>query len=274
MLAIDDLRRMRAAGRIGHTIHYFESADSTNDVAQRMAAAGAAEGTAVIAEMQTQGRGRLGRAWASPPFCNVYLSIVLRPPIAASDAPRLTLVAGLAVADAVRRWAPAAIKWPNDVVIDGRKVAGILTEMEADGDRVRCAIVGIGVNLNVAPDEFPPDLRGKVTGLRAVTGAPIDRVAFTAELMAQVEERYDLFLRAGFAALRPAWEACSFLSGRYVEIDDNGRRCAGVVRGIADDGALLLRDRAGRETRVVAGDVTVLGGYDAAAGDERDASRD
>ena len=261
-LSIDILRRTRAAARLGCCIEYFDSTDSTSTVARRLAADGAVEGTVVIAETQTKGRGRLGRSWASPPLRNLYLSIVLRPPIAVADAAQLTLVAGLAVAEAVSEWVPqAAIKWPNDVVINGRKVAGILAEMEADDDRVRVVILGIGVNLNAAPEDFPEELRDKATALCAAAGRPIDRTAFADRLLARVEERYGLFLAQGFGAIRPLWEARSCLHGRTVQIDGAGQRCAGVVTGITDDGALKVRDTTGRETCVVAGDVTVVNGY-------------
>jgi len=261
-LAIDDLRRARAAARFGGSIHYFDTTDSTNTVALRLARDGAAEGTVVIAETQTKGRGRLGRAWISPPFRNLYLSIVLRPRVAIAEAPRLGLVVGLATAEAVAEWAPrAALKWPNDVLLDGRKVAGILMEMEAEEDRVGVVIAGIGVNLNLAADDLPADLRDKATSLGAAVGAPIDRAAFAGRLLARLEERYDQCLQHGFATLRPLWNRLSCLAGREVEIDDGGRRHRGVVCGLADDGTLQLRDAAGHTIAIVAGDVTVLDGY-------------
>jgi BirA family biotin operon repressor/biotin-[acetyl-CoA-carboxylase] ligase len=261
-LAIDDLRRACAAGRFGSTIHYLESTDSTNTVAQRLARQGAAEGTVVIAETQTKGRGRLGRTWLSPPYRNLYLSIVLRPPVTIPEAPRLGLVVGLATAETVAQWVPrVALKWPNDVLIDGRKVAGILMEMDAEDDRVRYVIAGIGVNLNMTPDDVPADLYDKAIGLRTAVGAPIDRVAFAARLLTRLEERYDQCIHHGFATLRPLWDRLSCLQGRQVEIDDGGRRYRGAVRGIADDGTLCLLDSEGQEIRVVAGEVTVVEGY-------------
>ena len=263
-LSVHDLRCARATARLGRRIEYFDSIDSTNTEARRLAADGAIEGTVVIAETQSKGRGRLGRSWASPPLRNLYASIVLRPPIAVAEAAQLTLVAGVAVAEAIREWAPdAAIKWPNDIVINGRKLAGILTEMEADDDRVRFVILGIGVNLNAAPEDFPEELRDKATALCGAAGRFIDRTAFADRLLSRLNERYELFLAHGFAALRPVWEACSCLTGRAVQIDGAGQRRAGVVTGISDDGALVLRDAAGRDVRVVAGDVTVVDGYDA-----------
>lgn len=266
-LVIGDLRRARAGTRFGATIHYFESVDSTNTVAQGLAADGAAEGTVVLAETQSRGRGRLGRAWVSPPFRNLYLSVILRPPVSAAVAPQIALVAGVAVAETVsaclstERAALVGIKWPNDVLIADRKVAGILTEMAADQDRLRFVILGIGVNLNSEPGDFPAELREKAVGLCDTAQRPIDRVAFADRLLSRLEARYDLFLRAGFAAIRPLWESRSCLKGRRIQIDDRGKRLEGMVFGIAEDGALLLRDAAGRIVRVIVGDVTVVNGY-------------
>jgi BirA family biotin operon repressor/biotin-[acetyl-CoA-carboxylase] ligase len=266
-LSIVALRRTRQAARFGGVMQYFDSIDSTNTAARRLALEGATEGTGVIADAQTKGRGRLGRAWVSPPFRNLYLSIVVRPPITTMDAPKLVLVAGLAVAETVGEWTRAAIKWPNDVLIDRRKVAGILSEMEADDGRVRFVIIGIGVNLNSVAADFPPELRDKAVGLCAAVGAPIDRALFADRLLSRLEQRYDLFVHQGFAAVRPLWEGLSCLTGRAVEVDDGHRRYAGVAVGIADDGSLRLRDALGNEVRVVVGDVTIVGGYDGTLGE-------
>ncbi|MFQ5667922.1 MAG: biotin--[acetyl-CoA-carboxylase] ligase [Candidatus Binatia bacterium] len=256
---VDVLRHARATARLGATIHYFDRLDSTNTVAGRLAADGAAEGTCVVAETQTQGRGRLGRTWISPPFRNLYLSVILRPPIATAAAPQVTLAAGVAVAETVREWTPrAAIKWPNDVVIDGRKVAGILTEMEADNDRIRFLILGIGVNLNSTREDFPANLRDKAGSLCTAAGHAIDRAAFAERLLSRLEERYDLFVRAGFAAIRPVWNGLSCLQGRQVRIGGGQQRQEGTVTGIAEDGALLLRSATGTEHRVIVGDVTLV----------------
>lgn len=263
-LTIEVVRRERRLGRIGHTIHYFSSIDSTNTVARQLALAGAAEGTVIVAETQTRGRGRLGRAWLSPPFRNLYLSVILRPPVAVPLVAQIGLVVGVATAETVGEWATAAIKWPNDVLIEGRKVAGILTELEADHDRVACVIAGIGINLNICAEDFPPELREKAVSLCAATTTPVDRVAFAGRLLSRLEDRYDLYLRDGFAAIRPLWERLSCLTGRHVQIDDGAQRVQGVVSGIADDGTLRLRGAQGEETCVVAGDVTVVNGYDAA----------
>jgi BirA family biotin operon repressor/biotin-[acetyl-CoA-carboxylase] ligase len=262
-LFIDDLRRACAAVRFGQDIRYFESVSSTNTVAHQLALEGAAEGTVVIAETQSKGRGRLGRTWESPPYRNLYMSLILRPQVSVAHAPQVGLIAGLAVAETAREWAvDATIKWPNDVVVGGRKAAGVLTEMEAENGCVRFVVLGVGVNLNSRPEDFPPDLRDKAIAMCSAADAPIDRVGFAARLLSQLEQRYGLFLREGFAAIRPLWEGLSCLTGRHVRIEGGGEQCAGVVIGLDADGALRVLRANGEETRVVAGDVSVIGGYE------------
>ena len=241
-------------------IEWREQLDSTQRLARELARAGVPEGTTVIAESQTSGRGRLGRQWYSPAGQNLYCSVVLRPSLAPPDVPRLALIAGLAVADAVRALTAAepALKWPNDVLVDGRKVAGILTELEAEVERVHHAIVGIGVNLNA--EAFPAELAATATSLRLATGRPVERAPFTAGLLAALEARYRRLLADGFAAMRSEWEACSSLTGKEVRVTAPEGEVAGRVLGIDDDGALRLAGPRG-ELRVVAGEVTVVGGY-------------
>jgi len=239
-----------------------DSIDSTNLLAASLAREGAGEGTIVVAEQQTAGRGRLGRSWVSPARVNFYGSVVLRPAIPPLEVPRLTLVAGIAVAEAIRATTPlaAAIKWPNDVLLDGRKVAGVLTELEAEADRVRFVIVGIGVNLNATREHFPPELRDKATSLALAGGAPVDRAAFAAALLAALDDAYASFLAGGFAALRQRYEALHCLTGRRVEVDGKPP-IVGTVRGVDDDGALLV-DGAGGVQRVVSGEVTLTTTYE------------
>lgn len=236
--------------------------DSTQRLARERARAGAPEGTVVIAEAQTQGRGRLGRQWHSPPGVNLYCTLVLRPPRSPAVAPQLALVAGVAVADAVRDTIgrAAQIKWPNDVLLGGRKVAGILTEMEGEAERVAFVLVGIGVNVNLDPAGFPPDLAAGATSLRAAAGAPVDRAVFTARLLAALEARYGQFLAGGFAAIRPAFEATAFLTGRAVRVSGPEAAAQGRVVGVDDEGALRLERADGATLRVLAGEVTLRDG--------------
>jgi len=261
-LDIDALRRLRRETRFGRDIRYFDSLASTNTTARELALAGTPEGVVVIAEAQTRGRGRLGRSWVSPPYRNLYLSVLLRPPLPPAAAPQIALVAGLSAARAIAAFgATAQVKWPNDVLVDGRKVAGILTEMESDGDRIAAVILGIGINVNLALDEFPEELRDKAGSVAAALGHSVARHELADRLLSALERDYDLFCMQGFAALRDDWNRLSCLSGRSVEIADGTRRVAGAVIGLDADGSLLLRAADGTQVSVLAGDVTVLDGY-------------
>ena len=245
------------------TIAWHASVDSTQRRAHELAAGGAAEGTFVVAERQTAGRGRLGRTWHSPAGANLYASLILRPAMLPSIVPQLALVAGLSVARAIDDCTglSAGLKWPNDVVMDGRKVAGILTEMDAEVERVHHVILGIGVNVNLATEALPPELRDKATSLAALAGCPVDRVRFAARLLAVLEDDYRRFTTRGFGALRAEFDARAVLTGRRVTIAGAKEPCDGRVLGVADDGALRLLDDAGVEHAVVAGEVTLPDGY-------------
>jgi BirA family biotin operon repressor/biotin-[acetyl-CoA-carboxylase] ligase len=257
-----EIARHLTSARFGHRLECFETIDSTNVHAARLAREGAPEGTLVLAERQTQGRGRLGRSWVSPARVNLYASFILRPRLAPADAPQLALAAAVAVARALSDLAPGrvAIKWPNDCLLDGRKVAGILTEMDAEVDRVRAVVLGIGVNLNATARAFPTELRTTATSVLLATGTRVDRPRFTAGLCATLEAVYDRVVRDGFAVVAPEWESYSCLTGRRVTVDCSGRRSEGTVRGIDPTGRLVLDGTTGEE-RIMAGDVSIVNGY-------------
>ena len=257
-----EIAHHRTARRIGKVVHHFDSIDSTNRHAMQLARDGAAEGEVVVAESQTSGRGRLGRSFFSPAGVSFYGSIILRPPIAPARAPQITLVAGLAVAEAIERHAGMrpALKWPNDVQLGGLKVCGILTEMEAEADRVLHVVCGPGVNLNVAPDDFPPELRTIATSVLATIGRAVDRAAFAADLFAIFERHYDDFIAGGLARLRERWNSYSLLTGRWVTVEGGGEPLEGKVLGIDEEGALSLEGRDGKVSRAIAGDVTLKKG--------------
>jgi len=244
-------------------VEWLAETDSTQRVARDLARDGAPEGTVVIAEAQTAGRGRLGRTWHSPPGQSLYCSVVLRPTVDPAAVPQLALVAGIAVAVTVVEVTglAATIKWPNDVLVGGRKIAGILTEMEAEVERVRHVVCGIGVNLNVPADGFPPELADKATSLLAQSGRPVDRAAFTGRLLGALEARYGRYLAQGFSAMRSEWEGYSCLTGKAVRVAGPDGETAGRVLGLDGDGALRLEGPDGRVVRIVAGEVTVRDGY-------------
>jgi BirA family transcriptional regulator, biotin operon repressor / biotin---[acetyl-CoA-carboxylase] ligase len=254
-----EIARHLSTRRIGRVIHHFDTIDSTSRHAMELARRGAVEGEVVIAEAQTAGRGRLGRSFFSPAGLSFYGSIILRPDIPPARAPQITLVAGLAVAETIERHAGVrpGLKWPNDVRLGGLKVAGILTEMESEGDRVLHVVCGPGVNLNVPQDEFPMELRSVATSILAAAGRVVDRAAFAADLFASFECCYDEFVRHGLARLRDRWGAYSILTGEWVAVEGAGESLEGRVLGIDDDGALRLEGPAGRVSRAIGGDVTL-----------------
>src|SRR5512143_243102 len=197
--------------------------DSTNRVAMEMAENGAKHGTVVVADAQTAGRGRMGRRWVSPAAKNLYVSLLLRPPVPTVDAPRLALVAGVALADAVEAvGVPASLKWPNDLYCGGRKAAGILAEMASDPDGVRHVVIGVGINVNMVKTDFPPDLRGTATSLRIRAGRAYRRVDVLARLLDAFGTRYVEFLEGGFASLHEGWDRRDFLRGRRILLRRRG----------------------------------------------------
>lgn len=255
------IRRPSAPLRLRGEIVHREVVDSTSRLAIDLARAGAPEGTAVVAERQTAGRGRLGRTWESPARLNLYLSVVLRPELPPAEVPRIALVAAIAVAEAIEQTSALepSIKWPNDVLLGGRKTAGILTELEAEAEQVRFVVLGIGVNLNATREDFPPELRDKATSLALEAGQPVDRAAFASALLARLDVDYDELLVRGFGGLRGRYEARHALAGRRVTVA-GARGVEGTVRGIDEEGALLLETDRGVE-RVFSGEVTLESAY-------------
>lgn len=249
---------------LGKPLHFFSTIDSTNTYAARLAREGALEGTTVIADSQSGGKGRLGRSWVSPAGVNLYLSVLLRPSVATVVAPQLNLVAAIAVADAIGDTASLspAIKWPNDVLVAEKKVCGILAEMQTDTEGLRAVIVGIGVNINAPLSAFPDELRDRASSLLIAGGQLIDRALFTANLLTHLEKSYVLWLQEGFSMLRVRWERyASHMLGKQISVAVPEGTVVGMVLGLDPDGALVVQGKSGEQHRLLAGDVTVLGGY-------------
>ncbi len=245
---------------IGQKIIYFEETDSTNMRAQELGRSGAVEGTVIVSDCQTAGRGRLGRSWASPPGVNLYTSVLLRPPILPQESTQLTFLSAVATARALEEFCSveSRVKWPNDILLGGKKVAGLLNEMSAETEGVHFVVLGIGVNLNMMEADFPADLRHPATSILLETGGRVSRSGFARCLYRHLDDLYQLFLEKGFPPILRAWEAFSDLSGRRVSVDLQGETFQGAVIGLDSDGALLLH-REGRGTaRILAGDVRIL----------------
>ena len=244
--------------RAAREIHYFAQTDSTNRIAKEMAAQGAAEGTLVIAEEQTGGRGRMDRTWVSDPFSSILCSIIFYPGLGPSSLFRLTMMASVAVVRAIQVVCklPAQIKWPNDVYIGNKKVCGILTEFAAERDRVQYAVVGIGINVN---DEFrsAPELADIATSLKNECGRTISRRALLQQLLEELDQGYETLLQGSVVELKTLWEHHSMILNRKVTIASAQDLMEGTARGITDDGHLLLEDASGTIREIVSGDVSL-----------------
>ena len=244
--------------RIGNIIHSFSEVTSTNDLAKELAAQGADEGTVLIAETQIHGKGRLGREWISPKG-GIWLSIILRPRIHPREVSRLTLMSGIAVAKTIRNLLGlnATVKWPNDVLIGGKKVCGILTEARIKGNSIDFVVVGIGVNANIDVEAFPDHLRSCITSLRRELGKDIQREKFLRALLEELERRYEEFTQKGFHPILKEWRDLSSLLGKYVKVVSFDEEIKGRAIDIDQNGALIIQLSNGSVRKVSSGDVTI-----------------
>lgn len=255
-LSPDGISARLQAKIVGRELVYFEQTDSTNLQALQLGEQGAAEGTVLVAESQQGGKGRLGRNWLSPAGVNLYTSVLLRPRISPWDAPQLTFLSAVAVARAIQQVCglDARVKWPNDILIGGRKVAGLLNELSAETDVIHFVVLGIGLNINMQADQFPSTLRYPATSLAIEKGHPLSRVEVACAIYEQLDELYQLYLEKGFDPIRLAWESFFDLVGCRVRVESAGQTLNGLVQGIDSDGALLIAG-GGRVERILAGDV-------------------
>lgn len=246
--------------RIGRTIHCLRETGSTNEEAFKLAEEGAKEGTVVVAESQRLGKGRLGRQWESPAGVNLYCSVILRPPVLPVKAAQMTFLSSVAVARAISATTILRpfIKWPNDLMINGKKVAGLLNEMSAETEKVNFIVLGIGVNINMRRDQFPDTLRHPATSIFLESGEPISRTDFTRALLEALDVLYNTYLERGYAPIREEWLAFCNSLGREVIVSFQDNHLRGTARGIDEEGALLVELDDGRTERVLAGDVTIL----------------
>jgi BirA family biotin operon repressor/biotin-[acetyl-CoA-carboxylase] ligase len=246
---------------LGKKIHVFDELDSTNLEAYRMAQEGGEEGEIVVSDRQLRGRGRLDRPWLSPPGVNLYVSIILRPPIAVRNVPLITIMVAVATAKAVREISglQPRIKWPNDLLINGKKVAGLLNELKSKADAVDFVILGIGVNVNMTLGMIPEEMRPIATSLKEELGYDISRIEFLSTLLREIEGEYQAFLTGETERILRQWEELSQMVGKVVEMKSFHEVIRGRVKGIDSDGALLLFAPDGSEKRVIAGDISQLG---------------
>lgn len=236
-----------------------DSVDSTNNLAKKLAYDGATEGTVIVAEVQTGGKGRLERNFFSPRGKGIYFSVILRPKCLPKDAPKFTLMAAVAVAHAMKRFnLPAQIKWPNDIMFDGRKVVGILTELSAQIEKVNYIVVGIGINVNIAPKDFPADIKKVAASLSEINGDEISRLDFFRAVLEEFDKLYCTINAEGFKKIFEYWKKFNITLGRNVKVisAETGESFNGVAEDIDEDGALIVTTESGRQT-LYAGDVSI-----------------
>jgi BirA family biotin operon repressor/biotin-[acetyl-CoA-carboxylase] ligase len=237
-------------------IYCFDVVESTNSEAKCLARQGAQEGTVVLAEAQSKGRGRLRRSWISPHGKGLYLSVILRPQVPPGWCPRITLTAGVALAEAVHETGIVPeLKWPNDMMIGDRKVAGILTEATFEDKSIGFVILGVGINVNTDTRDFPVSIRNLATSLSLSKGEAISRVTLLQTLLCQLERWYELLCQGSFEKILEAWRKYEAVLGRLVEVNLPDSRLVGVAERIDSDGSLMVREKTGRLQRIIAGDI-------------------
>ncbi len=248
---------------VGREIYYFDSIDSTNIKAKDLAYNNEADGTVVIAEEQNQGRGRLGRNWSSPKKMGIWMSIILKPQIEPQDAVKVTQVAAAAVWKAIAQMGiKTQIKWPNDIVLNGKKICGILTEMSGELNRLNYLVVGIGINTNTNKEDFPEEIRNMATSIKAETSKEMERKKLLASVLNNFEALYDQLIN--HSSIEEALIICkenSALIGKNVRLIIKGEVKEVEAMDINEDGELIVKDKEGNTSKVISGEVSVRGLY-------------
>ncbi len=257
LLGDDILSRIKIINVIGREINVFNQTTSTNDVIEKMAIDGVPEGVVVFAESQTKGRGRLGRIWHSPPGKGLWFSILLRPALHPKMAMQLTIAAATATRRAISQFTniPAIIKWPNDIILNGKKVAGILNEINAEMDRIKYAILGVGINANNDVEDLPEELREVATSIKIQTGQKTNRSELAASILEELDAEYGKIKECKFNIIADEWTQFCETIGKQVTIHVGDRTIHGRAESVDADGCLLVRKTHGHLERVVGGDV-------------------
>ncbi|WP_077213777.1 biotin--[acetyl-CoA-carboxylase] ligase [Bacillus dakarensis] len=242
---------------IGQNIHYQESVESTQKIAHQLGLENASEGTVVIAEEQLSGRGRMQRHWHSPKSTGVWMSIILRPKLPIPKAPQLTLLTAVAVVQAIEECTGLTpeIKWPNDILINGKKVTGILTELQAEADTIHSVIIGIGINVNQQLQDFPEELRSIATSLSIEKGELFNRADLIRSLFSKLEKLYLLYLEKDFSPVKLLWESYAVSIGKMINARTLSGNIYGKAIGITEDGVLLIKDNDGKIHQIYSADI-------------------
>jgi len=258
-ISIEDVKA-GIKGAIGREIFFYEKVGSTNTVAAELAEKGVSEGTVVLAEYQEKGKGRLGRRWVSPPGVNIYMSIIVRPEVNPRDGQFITMMAAIACSTALRKLTSldVTVKWPNDLMVSGRKIGGILTEMKISPRRVIYAIVGIGINVNIDKSAFPSDIKERATSVKNERGLSYPRNAIIVEILNEISQWYRTLKEKGKEILLSEWKRLTSTLGREVKVTVGKEVFKGLAESIDDEGRLILRLPSGAVKRIRAGDITIL----------------
>ncbi len=258
LLLPEEIVPLLSTQSFGKKIRYGQLMGSTNDVAKKMAIEGSPEGTLVICEEQGSGRGRLSRGWYSPAAKGIWASLILRPPFLPQGAPKCTLLAAVAIAEAIKEQTgvKVGIKWPNDILYEGKKLVGILTEMNAEMDRINYVVVGFGINVSTKKEEFPSELENIATSLEQITKSHICRQQLLAAILAKFEQNYVKVCEQGFGEVMEKWQRYSITLGQKIKVIGIDEVFYGEACALDDFGALLVKTPQGIR-RVLAGDVSV-----------------
>jgi len=243
----------------GHKIHYYSETGSTNDDAFSLGIAGAHEGTVVVADSQSKGKGRLQRSWHSPSGANIYTSVILKPKIKTSESSRIPILAGVAVAEVLDTYCPGKIKlkWPNDILINEKKVCGILSQVKITAKGIDFLVLGIGINVNMVRNQLSEEIRDSATSLAMETGGDISRLELIISLYENLEKWYKQLLQNEFGPVKEKWLELTPMIGRTVQVVYKDETISGTATGLDEDGSLILLTAGNKEIRVLAGDATI-----------------
>ena len=258
LLSAEEMKNSLSTKILGSDIKYFTTTDSTNNQAKKLAMDGAVDGTIVISEEQNGGRGRLSRSFFCPKYKGIWFSVILRPDFLPQEAPKCTLLAAVAVTKAIYdvTGVKVGIKWPNDILYNGKKLVGILTEMSAEMERINYIVLGIGIDVNISVEETPEDIRDIMTSLSQITGKKVSRLELLNKLLYHLEQLYIMAQKQSFAPILDEWRKYSITLNQEIKVISGNDVTYGEAVDIDDDGALLVKIN-GQIKRVLAGDVSI-----------------
>jgi len=263
ILTYEEVKDFLSTQFIGKNIIYYDSIGSTNSIAKKFAESGGEHGTVIISEEQTTGRGRLGRSWISPKYKGIWMSIILRPNIVTENISQITLIGAAAVQKAIMKMGiKTTIKWPNDIVLNSRKVCGILTEMSGEIDHINYLVMGIGINVNLEEKDLPMELKDVATSLIIESGKYMDRKLLLANVLNIFEGLYNDFVQSG--NIKETMEICrenSLLIGREIQLINRGKVRKAKAIDISDSGELVIENQQGTIEYIVSGEVSISGVY-------------